>query len=474
MRFKGTLILLALCAGLAAFLYFYEIKGGEKRDQAKQGEKVVWKVPGDDLQQMDLAAGGVRVTAVRSADKQWRITAPRALDADSDEWNRLATSASDISREDVVEENASALSAFGLDPARITLSLKTKDGKSYGIRFGGKNPAGASTYAAVEGKNQVFLVSNYVADTFDKKLDDLRNRTILKFEQSEAQSVEIQSSKGKLDLSKEGDRWWMQGKDKWAADASAVTSLLGDLSGGRVKEFFDENPADYTGVSFDKPVLDVRLTVGKDKAIKHLVVGPEKSKLLKKGEKPKPPPNKNEPVAPVLYLARDDSRPELFFVEKEFVDKFLKAPGDLRDKALASYQRFDIDNITVTGPKGAIELAKSAAAGDWVVGKDKKKAKWDAVNEIFDALEKPVKEFVDAPGALSTYGLDKPQVRVILKQGAVVKADCILGKEAKDGVYAQVLGEPFVKVADKESLTKLSKAEADYLEPPPPAPAPKK
>lgn len=469
MRFKGTLLLLVLCAGLGAFLYFYEIKGGEKRDKAKQEEKVVWKVPADDVQQLDLITPDLHLTAVRSADKQWQITAPRPLDADADELNRLVTSAADISREEIVEENAAALAPFGLDPAQSTISLKTKDGKDYAIRFGSNNPLGSSTYAALAGKSQVFLVTSYVAGNFNKKLEDLRNHAILKFEQSETQSLDVQNSKGKLNLTKEGDRWWIQGKEKWPADASAVTSLLGDLSGGRVKEFFDDNPEEYAALGLDKPVLDLRLTVGKDRGIKHLVVGLEKTKLVKKGQKAKPEEKKADAAPPVLYLARDDSRPELFFVEKEFVDKFLKTPDELRDKTLASYQRFDIDNITVTGPKGTVMLVKSQS-GDWEVGKDKKKAKWDAVNEIFDVLEKPVKEFVDAPGALSNYGLDNPPIKVVLKQGATVKADCIFGKEAKDGVYVQVAGEPFVKVADKECLTKLSKAEADYLEPPP-APA---
>ncbi len=274
-----------------------------------------------------------------------------------------------------------------------------------------------------------------------------------------------------MNLTKEGDRWWIQGKSKWAADSSAVNSLLGDLANGRIKEFFDENPDDYAGLGLDKPLLDLRLTVGKDKGIRHLTVGLEKSKLVKKGQKAKPEEKKADNTTPVLYIARDESRPELFFVDKDFVDKFLKSPADLRDKALAIYQRVDIDSITVTNAKGTVSLSKSPA-GDWSVGKDKKKAKWDAVNEVFDALEKPVKEFVDEPGALSKYGLDNPGTRVVLKQGANVKVDCVFGKDAKDGVYAQVLGELSVKTADKESLAKLGKGESDYLEPPAPPPAP--
>jgi hypothetical protein len=227
----------------------------------------------------------------------------------------------------------------------------------------------------------------------------------------------------------------------------------------------------------DKPVADVRLMVGKDKAIRHLTIGLEKSKLVKKGQKARPEEKKVEGAPAELYIARDESSPEMFFVDKEFVDKLLKSPGDFRDKVLAVFQRMDIDAITVTNAKGTVNIAKAQASGDWQVGNPAKKAKWDAVNEILDALEKPVTGFVDKPGALSKYGLDKPVAHVVLKQGGTAKVDCIFGQETKDGVYAQVQGEPYVKIADKESLAKLGKSESDILEPPAtpaPAPAPKK
>jgi uncharacterized membrane protein len=153
------------------------------------------------------------------------------------------------------------------------------------------------------------------------------------------------------------------------------------------------------------------------------------------------------------------------------VDKFLKTPSDFRDKALAAFQRWDVDSIVLTNAKGTVSFTKAQGGGDWLVGDAKKKAKWDAVNELFDALEKPVKGFVDEPGAPSKYGLDNPAAHIVLKQGGAVKVDCKFGKDAKEGVYAQVQGEPYVKIADKESLDKMGKGESDYLEPPPP-PAP--
>jgi hypothetical protein len=480
MRFKGTFVLLILCVGFFAFLYFYEIKGGEKRTKAKEAEITIWKVSSDDVQQVDLITPDQHITAVHSGDKQWKITAPRPLDADSDELNRLVSSASDISRESVLEESASDLGQFGLDPALTTVALKTKDGNVREIRFGKNNPTGSSTYAALKGKSQVLLVSASVASAFNKKLDDLRNRSILSFDQFETQSLDMQSAKGKVQLVKEGDQWWILEKERWAADTSAVSGLLGDLSNGRVKEFFDDNPDTYTTLGFDKPTLEVRLTVGKDKAIKHLVVGLEESKLVKKGQaKAKPEEKKAKPEAKPAestevgpYIARDESRDDLFFVDKEFVDKFLKTPSDFRDKALAVFQRWDIDSIVLTNAKGTVSFTKAQGGADWLVGDAKKKAKWDAVNELFDAMEKPVKGFVDEPEASSKYGLDNPAAHIVFKQGGAVKVDCKFGKETKEGVYAQVQGEPYVKIADKESFDKMGNGESDYLEPTPAAPPP--
>lgn len=474
MRFKGTLVLLLLCASFGGFLYFYEIKGGEKREKAKQEEKQLWKVESSAIQQIELLYPDQRVTGVRTGEKQWKIAFPRELEADSEEFNRLASSAADISRESVVEANAADLSQFGLQPAEISLQFKTKDGKEYKVRFGRNNPTGNSTYAALEGKNEVFLVPSYTTSGFKKKLEDLRNHSILSFDQFDVQSLDLQSEKGSVQLVKENDHWWIQGKEKMGADSSAVNGILGSLSNTRLKEFVDDGPESYGTLGFEKPLLDVKLTVGKDKGIKHLVVGLEKTKLVKKGEqkpkeeKAKKKENKPGSTSTELYIARDESRRELFFVEKEFVDKLLKSPSDLRDKTLASFQRWDIDGVVLKNSKGSFTFTKATDSGDWVLGDARKKTKWDGVSGILEALEKPVKEFVDKPGPPATYGFDAPAIRVVLKQGATVKVDCAFGKETKDGVYAQVKGESFVKVADKEVLGKLGKGESDFLEAPTP------
>ena len=169
-----------------------------------------------------------------------------------------------------------------------------------------------------------------------------------------------------------------------------------------------------------------------------------------------------EKASSETYLAKDTSRPDLFFVEKDLVDKLLRPPDAVRDKALVSLQRWDVDSIALTNSKGSYVLGKSA--GEWFLGEQKKKAKWDTVNGILDALEKPVKGWVDNPTALSNYGLDKPGIHIVLKQGSKVLADCVFGKSAKDGIYAQVKGDSSIKIADPEGLALLDRGESDFAE----------
>jgi hypothetical protein len=465
MRFKGTLVLLIVFLALGSYLYFYEIKGGEQREKAKEAEHQLWKLDSKNIQQIDFNSQGQHITAIRKNENEWIITAPRRMEADSEELDRIAAAASNLKRESVVEQNASNLAKFGLDPAQSSLKLRTREGKEFTISFGNNNPTGSSTYALLQNQKEVFLVTNQAANAFSKKVNDLRNRSILTFESSEVQSLSIKSSKGIIELYKDGeDRWWFAGAEKRAADSPEVRGILNALSMEKIREFFDENIHDSAILGFDKPFIDIQLTLGKNKATKHLLIGTEKSKLTqnatgKKGSA------ETDLSSSEMHLAKDESRSDLFFVDKSFIEKVFRSPDAVRDKALAPFQRWDIDYIGLTNSKGNFYFTKSG--GEWFLGKLKKKAKWDSINGILDALEKPAKAWIDKPSTLSTYGLDKPSIHVILKQGSSMIADCSLGNAAKDGIYAQLKGDSCVKIADPDGLSALDRGESEFIETPP-------
>jgi hypothetical protein len=464
MRFKGTLVLLITVIAFGGYIYFYEIKGGEKREKAKLTENQIWKLEDKKIVQISLISPGSRITAERKNDQTWTLTAPQFWDGDSAELNRLASSAITLSRESMVEQNATDLTRFGLNPAHLGLRIKTKDGEEFGIDFGINNPTGNSTYATLTGTKDVFLLPAGSASSFNKKVEDLRDHAILKFEPSAVQAVRLKNPKGTIDVFKDdSDRWWFKGAEKRAADGPEVRSILNALSVGRAKEFFNENATDYVNAGLDKPLIEVSLTVGTIKTLKRLVIGTDKSKLQKKrsGIASKDA-DYSGAFSAGLYLAKDESRPYMFFADKELLDKLLKSPNDIREKALLSFQRWDIDSILLTNAQGSIAFSK--AGGEWFLAGTQRKAKWDAINAILDVLEKPVKEWIDKPGSLSSYGIDKAPIHIILKKGSAVIAGCAFGKSSKNGIYAQARGDSALKLADPDGLDILNKTESDYVE----------
>ena len=194
-------------------------------------------------------------------------------------------------------------------------------------------------------------------------------------------------------------------------------------------------------------MVSVKLTYGKDKAIKSLIIGSEKAKLRKKGEKSKNAATSSDST---LYLAKDDSRAgELFFVNKDLIDKLDKSFNDLRDKSLAAFQRWDIDSIILGNAHGRFAFLKTG--GEWFFGDEKKKADFDAVSGILDALGSDTLEWIDHPSGLSRYGLDKPTVQVILKQGSDVWLNTPrVGREASgtSGMSASMNGSVHLSTND--------------------------
>ena len=63
-------------AALGAFVYFYEIKGGEERDQAKALEEKLLKVEEDDLQVIEVRLPNDAPIRLERRSGDWRLEAP--------------------------------------------------------------------------------------------------------------------------------------------------------------------------------------------------------------------------------------------------------------------------------------------------------------------------------------------------------------------------------------------------------------
>src|SRR5690349_11926430 len=114
MRFKGTAVLFLVFLVLGGYVYFTEFRGKEEREKQEQAKKKVFQVEDQNITEISLIYPDRTITGVKKGEKQWQITSPAGLEADSDEWEQLASNVPRIEREDTIADNAQDLAPFGL------------------------------------------------------------------------------------------------------------------------------------------------------------------------------------------------------------------------------------------------------------------------------------------------------------------------------------------------------------------------
>src|SRR5215831_12125852 len=128
MRFKSTAILFLLFVAIGGYVYFTEYRGQEQRQKQEEAKKKSFQVEDKDITEVSLIYPDKTISAVKKGDKQWEMTSPPGVEADSDEWQQLAGDIPRIDREENSIPNAQDLAAFGLKDPPVKVSAKTKDG----------------------------------------------------------------------------------------------------------------------------------------------------------------------------------------------------------------------------------------------------------------------------------------------------------------------------------------------------------
>ena len=194
MRFKSTAALFLVFLVLGGYVYFTEFRGKEERQKQEEAKKKVFPVEDKTISEISMVYPDRTITGVKKGEKQWQITSPAGIEADSDEWEQLASNIPRIERGDTVAQNAQDLSQFGLKEPPVKLSAKTMDGKTLEILFGSENPKKTFNYAKLPAGGDVFLTASNWARTFTKNVSDLRNKKVLEFEPNDIDSVKMRTN----------------------------------------------------------------------------------------------------------------------------------------------------------------------------------------------------------------------------------------------------------------------------------------
>jgi hypothetical protein len=116
----------------------------------------------------------------------------------------------------------------------------------YKVLFGSDNPAGNYAFTKLESAPAVYLVYSTTKSTFDKTVNDLRDKRMLPFNQDKLTAVSVTSKGPAFEFGKNGQSEWQIVKPKpMRADTSQVDDLVRKIGEARMDPTDDKAAAEF-------------------------------------------------------------------------------------------------------------------------------------------------------------------------------------------------------------------------------------
>jgi hypothetical protein len=432
MKFRTNLILALALLALAGFVYFYEIKGGEERQKSKESADKLLTLEADSVSSFSLQPAGIEF---RKEAGKWQIVRPVQYPADEASVKNLLDRLESAKRERDITRDAGAFATYGLAPAHRQILL-VHAGARDTVYLGDKNTTSAYVYVRVDSKPAVTLTEIALLNNVDKKLEEWRDKSLLKFDPGQVKHLSLNLPQARFELQKDAGKWKLVHPLQTEADENKVSQILSRMSSAQVTKFVAEEVDDPKAYGLDQPSYELRLTLAENDA----------QKVMQFGKK-----------TPDAYYAHDPARPQVFLVDSSLVGDLNVKLLDLCDKRLAGFESQRADYVMLEYPDTTIVCEKDTAAQWQITSPQNKKAKsWKVSNITSTLAGLQAAEFVeDQAGDLAVYGLDNPRARITVKEKGAELAQVLLGSVKKEHVYAKAAGKATIVLVKKEEADRL-------------------
>jgi hypothetical protein len=450
MRFRTTLLLLLVVAGLGAYVYWVEYP--KSLEEAKK--KTLFEFSPGDVTAVTLTYADREIALQREGDG-WRLTKPSEMPADTTAANNLVNAIAECEVVKDVAEGSADLAQYGLDKPLVTIKVSLKDRALPTISVGKNTPVGFSTYVQRGDDKKIVLTSSAFRSGMDKQVKDLRDKTILSFADADVNQIELRGPDRLVRLSKTKDGWQIDEPGPFKADATAVRSLLSTLRAMRATDFPSDHPTDLAQFGLDTPQLVVTLRVGTNNT----------EQTLRLGKKT----DKNE-----LYV-QTAAAPTVYTVSDWALRDLEKSANDLRDKTVLA---FDRDAVT------AVEVRRRGEEAFRLVrGADKK---WRVEGSGGEPAEATLSTFVsdlhdlkgytilaDVPADLGEFGLNDPALRItVIGEGGTPLGTVLITErslpDGKKDYPTMVEGGSTIYAIRDYVFTRLDKQRSQFIVEPTP------
>jgi hypothetical protein len=417
MSFRNTIFFAVILVALGAYVYFYEIKGGEKRKVAAERAKKVFQVEKDSINSIILQPTNIHLKKVGNS---WEITEPIKSKTEERVVSSIVTSLANAEKERTIAEAPTDYRAYGFSDTSAQIILEYP-GKIDTLFIGEKNPTGSFVFARKGGSPEIFLTGTNLYNNVKKNLFDLRDKTILNFDKEDVKKVNLKIGKKTFVASKQENDWELEKPAQFKGDKFTFNRIFNKIKNSRVKKFIEENPPKLSRYGLDRPRIKLDLFLGEDNSKKTLLIGKEQE-----GN----------------YFAKDESRSPVFLVDAIFVSTLdTLSLFDLRDKKINNFDPLDVTRVEFEYPKTRIVCQKDTA-GDWrIILPEETKARAWKITRILGTLQDLKAEgFLRMrPEEFDKFGFKNSRGKIVAMKNDQILAGLLIGNATKQRTYVKNL-----------------------------------
>jgi hypothetical protein len=430
----SSLALLLIVAAVGGWIYF-----NERGPIAAQGSTVLLRAAPSSVNTVVLQRpDGRRVTLSRQG-KDWRVKQdgvhPVAVPADGDAVKSLLDATQLIESAAVVKHaDTNQLTEFGLAQPQSTLVVGEAK-----LEFGTKPSFDVNkVYARVTsnrtqseaGGSQIALLPATLADFAARPFDAWRDKSVLRLKpiavsklQLRAPVVNANFERTAMGGENELDEWKVTQPVEARANAGTIVTLLQELMQTKAVKFLEDNPKDVARWGLDKPIVALELATA------------DGARSLKIGRK-----------VSGGRAAQNSFSNAVFVVPDTLLPVMNRPLRDWRDKTILKFTKSEVRTLRVKarGQSATFENDPNNRETPWkrtdqkATGSDPKTAGHNMLDISLALDSVKATDFIDTPGAPSTYGFDRPSLEIGLTS-TEWRGEVVLQLAAKSGkVYARV------------------------------------
>jgi len=375
-------ILTLLLVSLAAFVYFYEIVGEEKREEARQLEEELIRIDEDDISGLKVTRlGSSPDISLKRHGEGWLLEEPLETPADKATVDALLRNLTGAKRIRTFENVGESAQEYGLVEPAHRLTVEGLNEVKV-LLIGNKDFTGDEIYVQFEGEPQVFLTSAILLNSLDKELLDWRDKRILTFDRDRLQEIRIQRASEEIVLVKKGDDWSLTVPITEPADEGTVSSAISTLETGSAVEFVAEEASDLAEFGLESPTMVVGVREEGQDSWQQLELGAQMEDKV---------------------YARNSQRSSIFTVEKDVLKDLFQEVWDFRSKDVVDVDQSEIARLVVDGKASRISVRHEDYK--WILdapdeGEEKEVLAykfWYPIDDIeFESIQDGISEFPTA------------------------------------------------------------------------------